>query len=309
MGKGVTVFGSFVTDLMARSNTLPEPGETVMGNFFKISPGGKGSNQAIAAKRAGADVDIVTKVGRDQFQKLAFESFGNEGISTEFIFLDDDKSTGIALILVAEDTGQNIITVVPGASYNIKESDIEKAKEIILKNDYILLQLENNLDATMKVIELAHERSIKIVLNPAPVVPLPEELYKKIYVITPNESEAERLTGIKIKNEDDIKKACEVFHKKGLDNVIITLGEKGAYLSTPETKRWLEPIEVDVVDTTGAGDAFNGGFVAGLANGMSIIEACEYGMIVGGLSVTKMGTSISMPTMLEIQEYITSNVE
>lgn len=304
MKNRITVFGSFVADLMARSKTLPLAGETVKGEFFKISAGGKGSNQAVAAKRAGASVDMITKVGEDQFKDLAFQSFTNENMSTDYIFLDEKESTGIALIMVSEDTGQNIINVVPGASYNIRDEDIENAKEIILSNKFMLLQLETNLDAILKVIDMAYENDTKITLNPAPVIDLPNEIYKKLYAITPNETEAEKLSGIKIETDEDIVRVSNYFHEKGVENVIVTLGDKGAYVSSKDDKKFLKPIEVKVVDTTGAGDAFNGGFVAGLSKGMSVLEACEYAMIVAGLSVTKVGTSIAMATIYEINEYI-----
>lgn len=304
MKKGITVFGSFAVDLMARSKSLPLPGETVKGNFFKISAGGKGSNQAIAAKRAGAKVDMITKVGRDQFKDIAIESFQNENISTEHIFLDDKEPTGIALIMVAEDTSQNIINIVPGACANITSEDIKKAEEIILNNEFLLLQLETNMDAIINVIDMAYEKDIKIILNPAPVSELPDSIYHKLYAITPNETEAEKLSGIKMKKDEDVIKISQYFHDKGLKNVIITLGDKGAYISTENEKKWLSTIDVDVVDTTGAGDAFNGGFVAGLSLGKSFLEACEFAMVVAGLSVTKLGTSISMPTIEAINKYI-----
>jgi ribokinase len=304
MRKGVTVFGSYITDFMARVKTLPLPGETVKGDFFKMSTGGKGFNQAIAAKRAGANVAMVTKLGKDQFGDLALERFKNENMSTDYIFWDDKEPTGIALIMVAKDTGQNIISVVPGACSNITDEDIEKAKEIIFKNEFLLLQLETNVDAILKIIDIAYEKGTKIILNPAPVSPLPDDIYQKLYTITPNETEAEKLTGIKIETVEDARSASQYFHRKGLKNVIITLGDKGAYISTEDEKKWLASIKVNVVDTTGAGDAFNGGFVAGLAQGKNILQACEYAMVVAGLSVAKIGSSISMPTLKEINAYL-----
>lgn len=304
MKNGITVLGSYITDFMARVKTLPLPGETIKGDFFKMSPGGKGFNQAIAAKRAGINVDIVTKVGKDQFGDLAYKNFRDENIPVDYILMDDTEPTGIALIMVAEDTGQNIISVVPGACSNITDKDIEKVREVILKNEILLLQLENNVDATLKIIDIAYGKGVKIILNPAPVSPLPDGIYKKLYAITPNETEAEKLSGIKIESAEDIVSASNYFHNKGLKNVIITLGDKGAYVSTEDEKRWLTPIKVNVVDTTGAGDAFNGGLVVALAQGKDILQACEYAMVVAGLSVTKIGSSISMPTLKEIEAYL-----
>ena len=304
MEKGITVFGSYITDFMVRVKALPLPGETIKGDFFKMSPGGKGFNQAVAAKRAGASVDMVTKLGKDQFSTLAFKNFKEENIASDHIFEDDTEATGIALIMVSEDTGQNIISVVPGACSHVTDEDIERAKDVIFKNEILLLQLENNVDAIIKVIHLAHEKGIKIILNPAPVSALPDDIYQKLYAITPNETEAEKLTGGKIETAEDLRNASGYFHKKGLKNVIITLGEKGAYVSTEGRQEFLKPISVDALDTTGAGDAFNGGFAAGLSQGKDILQACKYAMVVAGLSVTKIGSSISMPTLKEINTYL-----
>lgn len=216
MKKGITVFGSYVVDLMTRNISLPSPGETVKGSLFKISSGGKGSNQALAAKKAGGDVVMVTKVGQDQFKDLAFESYNKENMSTEYIFVDDKESTGIALIMVAEDTGENIISVVSGACSNITSEDIEKAKELILSNEFLLMQLETNIDAVLKVMDIAYENNIKTILNPAPVSLLPEDAYKKLYAITPNETEAEKLSGIRIESDEDVVRISQYFHDKGV---------------------------------------------------------------------------------------------
>lgn len=294
MGK-VTVFGSFVVDLMARVPETPRVGETVKGSMFKISSGGKGSNQAVAAKRAGANVVIITKVGRDHFTDLAFQSFQKEDIPTEYLFIDNEKSTGVALIMVGELDGHNLISVVPGASDNIKIHEVEKAKEEIIGSSHLLVQLETNIDATIAAIDIAKDYGVKVILNPAPVVELPDNIYKGIYIITPNEIESESLSGIKIIDEESLRESVDFFHERGVENVMITLGSRGSYISTPNLRTFIKAIDVEVVDTTGAGDAFNGGLVAALASGKEIIEAAEYANIYAGLSVTRIGTSIAMP--------------
>ena len=304
----VTVFGSFVVDLMARVPVTPKSGETVKGSYFKMSAGGKGSNQAVAAKRAGANVVMITKVGQDNFKYIALTSFKREEISTDLIFIDKEKPTGVALIMVGEEDGQNIITVVPGASDNISLEEVEKAKNEIITGSHLLVQLETNLDATIKAINIAKENKVKVILNPAPVINLPDVIYEGIYLITPNELEAESLSGVSRNNEESLIKATNFFHEKGVENVIITLGGKGAYVSTKSERVFIEAIKVDVVDTTGAGDAFNGGLVAALASGKNIVESAKYANIFAGLSVTKIGTSIAMPTVDEINEYMKNHL-
>ncbi|TCQ03276.1 ribokinase [Serpentinicella alkaliphila] len=263
----VTVFGSFVVDLMARVTVTPKSGETVKGSYFKMSAGGKGSNQAVAAKRAGANVVMITKVGQDNFKDIDLTSFEREEISTVFIFIDNEKPTGVALIMVGEEDGQNIITVVPGASDNILLEEVKKAKNEIISGSHLLIQLETNLDVTIEAINIAKENNVKVILNPAPVINLPDAIYEGIYLITPNELEAESLSGVKINDEKSLIKTTNFFHEKGVENVIITLGSKGVYISTKSERVFVEAIEVEVVDTTGAGDAFNVGLVAALASG------------------------------------------
>lgn len=201
--KKIAVVGSFVVDLTSRADRLPKPGETVKGSFFKMGPGGKGSNQAIAASRAGADVVIATKVGDDMFGKLALDFYTEEQMNTEYVFIDKERETGTALIMVDENVGQNQILVVSGACGNIIDSEIEKIRALIADCDIVLLQLEINMAAIEKVIEAAHSMGKTVVLNTAPAQELPNNLLAKIDIVTPNESEAEILTGIHIENEKD----------------------------------------------------------------------------------------------------------
>jgi ribokinase len=300
MAKKILVFGSFVVDLTSRTQKFPAPGETVMGSSFVLGPGGKGSNQAVAAHRAGADVTLATKVGKDVFGNIAKDFYTSEGMNTDFIFEDAQKETGTALIMVNEKENQNMILVVSGACANITDADIEMASDQIRNADFLLLQLEINLDALEKVISIAHESSTKVILNTAPAQALPDALFQKIDIVTPNESEASVLTGINVVNYEDARKAAGEFLKKGVKGVVITMGSHGAYVTDGNSEEIIEPIPVDVIDTTGAGDAFNGGFVMALAEGKDIFEAARYGNAAGALAVTKAGTAPAMPYRREL---------
>jgi len=303
----ITVMGSFVVDLMGRSPHLPVPGETVKGSFFKLGPGGKGSNQGVAAQRAGADVTMVTKIGKDDFSEIALKSFMNEGMDTSLVFKDDKLSTAAALILVDENTSENEIVVILGACSNITDDDIETARDAIECSSVFLTQLETNVDAVEKAINIAHSKGVKVILNPAPVQEIPKELYSKIDFFTPNEVEASILSGVTIENIEDARKAAQVFIDRGTENVIITLGKKGALVVTPSRNELIESYKVNAVDTTGAGDAYNGGFATALAEGKDIFEAARFASAVGALSVTKIGTSPAMPYREEIDEFIQNN--
>ena len=253
MRKKVVVFGSFVVDLTARAPRLPVPGETVRGSLFKMGPGGKGSNQATAAHRAGADVTLVTKVGNDVFGKVATDYYREEGMDISYVFRDEERETGCALITVDEATAQNEIVVVSGACDHFTEEDVEKSRSLIEAADILLVQMEVNLDALFQVIDIAHKAGVMIVLNTAPAAPLPDEVLKKIDIVTPNETEAQLLTGVRIENEADAKRAAAVFLAKGVKQAVITLGGKGAFATDGAHCELLEQLDMDVVDTTGAG--------------------------------------------------------
>lgn len=265
--KKVTVFGSFVVDLMSRSPHLPAPGETVKGSMFKMGPGGKGFNQAVAAFKAGANVTMITKLGKDQFAQVALDTMEGLGMDTSSILYTDEVETGAALILVDENTSQNKIVVVPGACETITEDEIKSIQPIIEESDYLLVQFETNMSAVEKVIDIAYRNNVEVVLNPAPMQPIRDEVLKKVTLITPNEIEAEILTGITIDSEENASKASDWFFDKGIKSVLITLGARGVYIATPEKRGMIPAYKVKAVDTTGAGDAFNGGVVAALAEG------------------------------------------
>jgi len=298
----IIVFGSFVTDLTSRQEGLPVPGQTLLGTSFKTGPGGKGSNQAIAAHRCGADVTMVTKVGSDVFADMVRDFYKKEGMDTSWFFVDEFNSTGSALIMVDEKTGQNMIVVVGGACQNFTKEEVEKARPLIENASILLLQHEINFDAQFDVIRAAKKAGVTVVLNPAPANKIPSDIIKLIDIVTPNETEAEAITGVKVTDKESAKKAADVFFNQGVKKVVITMGKLGAYANDGERDELLPCLPVKTIDTTGAGDAFNGGFVTALAEGKDLFEALRFGNAAGSLSTTKPGTAPSMPQRKEVDE-------
>ena len=309
MGDKVTVFGSFVVDLMARSPRLPRPSETVRGTLFREGAGGKGFNQGIAAHKAGADVALVTKLGRDSLSEVATGAMAEVGLSREHLFWSDDTPTGVALILVDEGTGQNEIVVVPGACATFTEADVAEAAETIRVSRYLLLQLEINQDANERAAAIAKESGVRVIVNTAPCMPVSDEFLAGCWLVTPNETEAEALTGVPVTDGESCARAAEAFLKKGVQNVIITLGARGVYLKTKDFAGILPAFAVRAVDTTGAGDAMSGGLLAALSEGKSLREAVRFGQAVAALSVQKLGTTPSMPARAEIDAFLAAHPE
>ncbi len=307
MAGKVVVFGSFVVDLTARIPHLPVPGETVKGPMFKMGPGGKGFNQGVAAHKAGADVTMVTKIGKDSFGDIALHTMDELGMTKEHVFISEEDKTGIALILVDENTSQNEIAIVSGACGTITEKDTNSVKELIRESEYILLQLEVNQDANERIAEYACENGVKVIINTAPYSKISDEFLSKAYMVTPNEVEAEALTGIKVEDLESAKKAATIFKKKGVKKVLITLGEKGVFISDDDKDEILPAFHVNAVDTTGAGDAFNGGFITALAEGKDEWEAAKFANAAAALSVQKLGTTPSMPARKEIDEFLSTH--
>ncbi|HPF88061.1 MAG TPA: ribokinase [Candidatus Limiplasma sp.] len=297
----IVVFGSFVVDLTGHTEKFPVPGETVLGKSFKLGPGGKGSNQAVAAHRAGGNVTLVTKLGKDVFADVAKSFYHAEGMDTSRLLTDDTLETGTALIMVNEHNGQNLILVTIGSCGNITHADVQKNKALIQDADILLTQLEINLSALTEVIRLAHEGGTAVILNPAPAQALDDALLSMVDIITPNETEAETLTGITVSTAQDAAAAADVFFQKGVKKVIITMGEKGVYVNDGTRGALIPPIPVTVQDTTGAGDAFNGGLAVALAKHMDLFDAARFGNCTGALSVTKSGTAPAMPKRSDIE--------
>ncbi|MCM3617888.1 ribokinase [Sutcliffiella horikoshii] len=301
----IVVVGSYVVDLTARTPHMPKPGETVLGGPFKMGPGGKGGNQAVAAARLGAQVTMVTKVGKDMFGDDAIQNFKNEGIASQFINQVEDEATGAALIAV-DNSGENMIVVSLGACGTITEEEVLRAEAAFKEADIILVQLETSMAAIHTTINLANKLSKPVILNPAPFQEVSDELLAKVNYITPNETEAGLLTEVEVTNEESTRKAAEILLAKGIDTVIITLGKLGCYLlQKGESNGKIIPgYQVQAVDTTGAGDAFNGGFAHFLAEGNSVEKSCQMANAVAALSVTKPGTAPAMPYGEEVEELV-----
>ena len=306
MGK-VTVFGSFVVDLMGRTPHLPVPGETVKGSMFKMGPGGKGFNQGVAAHKAGADVTMVTKLGKDSFANVALDAMKELNMKQDYVFVTEEAETGCALILVDENTSQNEIVVLLGACNTITDDEVDSLTNILKDSEYLLTQLETNVSATNRVIDIAHKNHTKVILNTAPVQPIEDEVLKKVYHITPNEVEAEILTGIPVDSKENADKAADWFFEKGVENVLITLGGRGVYIATNEKREIIPAYHVEAIDTTGAGDAFNGGLVAALAEGKNLWEAAAFANALAAIAVQRLGTTPAMPTREEIEQFIKEN--
>ncbi len=298
MGKmAIVVCGSFNVDLMARAGHLPMPGETVMGSMFRQSPGGKGFNQAVAAHLAGGDVTAVIKVGNDAMAGVALETMAALKMPPDMVLRTPDAPTGTALITVDEGTGQNTIVVTPGANDTFDEADLARIETKLRGADYLLLQMEINQEANEAVARMAKAAGVRVVVNHAPYRPVSDEFFRGTYLITPNELEAEALTGVAVKDAASAARAAAILREKGVEQVVITLGSRGVYVG--EKDEILPANRVTAVDATGAGDAFNGGLVAALDEGKSLPEACKFANAVAALSVQRVGAAASMPTRAE----------
>lgn len=299
MSVPIYVVGSSNTDMVVKAEKLPSPGETVIGGSFLMNPGGKGANQAVTASRLGGHVTFVACVGNDIFGRQAMQQFQREKINTEFIITDANHPSGVALINV-DAHGENSIAVAPGANAHLNTAMVEQAFRAIDGPAILLLQLEIPLDTVEYTIESAHKKSAKVILNPAPANQLSDEVLKHIFVITPNESEAELLTGIRVTNLESARVAAGKLHEKGVRNVVITLGAKGAYLSNDETKQMIQAPLVTAIDTTAAGDCFNGALAVALSENQSLDRAVAFACKAASVSVTRMGAQSSLPYRKEV---------
>jgi ribokinase len=300
----ISILGIFVADLCFFGDEIPIPGKTVLGKKYIIGPGGKGSNQAIAAARAGGDVSFVTKLGKDNYADMALKLYQEAGVNTQAVILDPNLNTGAAGILINQKTGENAINVISGAAGTIDQKFIEDNLSIIKNSKIFLTQLETPLDASLYALKIAKENGCTTILNPAPARNLPEDCFKNIDFFTPNETEASFFINQSIESEKDCQIAAEVLLDKGVKNILITLGDKGCFFKNQE-EEFLLPVKklsVPVVDTTGAGDAFNGAFSVALSKNKNYKEAIEFANLVAGISVTREGAANSMPTIDEIEE-------
>lgn len=300
MGR-IVILGVFVADTSYRADRAPKMGETILGNSFKLGPGGKGSNQAVAAARAGGEVHFITRLGRDPFADMALATWAAAGVMPE-ITRHDDNYTGAACIFVEEATGNNAIIVCPGVARTISSDDIDAHTGLISGASVFMTQLEQPMDAALQSLGHARKGGAKTILNPAPAAELPEGMLALCDYVTPNETEAEGITGLAVKSVDDAREAAEMLLIKGVDAAIITLGQNGALYHDATQSVHVAPFNAGpVVETTGAGDAFNGGFAAAIAGGMDPIDAVRFGCATAGISVTRPGTALSMPSLAEIE--------
>jgi ribokinase len=300
----IVVVGSVNTDMVVKGERLPGPGETVTGGQFVMAAGGKGANQAVAAARLGAEVTLVAKVGRDVFGDQAIENFRREGIRTDRILRDPDNATGVALILV-DQSGENLISVASGANHALTPQEIDEAADCIRSADVLMLQLETPMDTVCRAAQIAAEAGVPVMLDPAPAAPLPEGLLGNVAYLTPNESEAERLTGIPVTDEVTACRAAERLLAAGARHVIVTLGSKGALVAGKGDTVLIPTEPVNAVDTTAAGDAFNGGLAWALGSGLALEEAAvRQACLVGALSATRLGAQPSLPTKEELDAFV-----
>ncbi|MFR9307960.1 MAG: PfkB family carbohydrate kinase, partial [Lachnospiraceae bacterium] len=272
-------------------------------------PGGKGFNQGVAAHKAGAEVAMVTKLGEDSFAEVALAAMRELKMDTRYIFRTGESETGAALIMVDEATSQNEIVVVLGACNSITDSEVESLGVLLSESEYLLTQLETNVSAVERVVKMAGERGAKVILNTAPVQAISDELLSRVDLITPNEVEAEILTGIPVTSEENAARAADWFFAKGVKEVIITLGDRGVYVATKQRRGRIPAFQVKAVDTTGAGDAFNGGLVTALTEGQTLWEAAVFASALAALSVQKLGTTPAMPVRAEIDAFLREHKE
>jgi ribokinase len=297
--KKIVVIGSCNTDMVIKSDRLPIPGETVIGGTFLMNAGGKGANQAVTAARQGGNVVFISKTGNDVFGKQSIELYKSEGIITDYIFSDPKLPSGVALIMV-DGHGENCIAVASGANGSLQAADIEKAKSEIESADYVLMQLEIPIETVEYAAAMASTKGIPVILNPAPARTLSDTLLKSLFLATPNETEAEILSGIKVFDWDSARQAANVISAKGVDNVVITMGSMGAFVKEGDQYHIVEAIKVVAVDTTAAGDSFSGALVVGLSEGKTILESVKSAAKVAALTVTRMGAQSSIPYRNEI---------
>lgn len=297
----VVVMGSFVADVAFRVDRLPAWGETRLGSAFALGPGGKGSNQAVAAARAGAQVSFISKLGRDAFGDMARVMYRAEGINAEHVD-EAQVATGAAAILIDEARGENGIIVVPGACFTLTPEEIERAQDVIADANIFVTQLELPMAAVEHGLRLARSLGVPTLLNPAPASELPSHLFALCDYATPNESEAEALTGLPVTSVPEAERAADALLERGVRNVVITLGAQGALVRNAELSLHLPAYHAGpIVETTGAGDAFTGGFAVALAEGRGLLEAARFGCAVAAISVTRPGTAPSMPHRQEVE--------
>lgn len=308
--KKILVVGSSNTDLIIKVPEIPRPGETTLGGKFQTFPGGKGANQAVAAARSGGDVVFIASVGDDTYGEEAVRGYKLDNINTGNIKICKNVPSGIAMITIS-DSGENVITVAPGANWELLPEDLDEAEEAFYEADYMLVQLETPIKTVQKAVELCSEFNTTVILNPAPASELPEEILAVTNIITPNESEAEKLTGIKVEDEGGAARASKKLHELGVKTVIITMGSQGAFLSDQISgvELMIRGFKVDAVDTTAAGDVFNGQLAVALAEGKNLRDSIRIAHSAAALSVQKLGAQSSIPRREETDRFMNDQLK
>jgi len=306
MANNIVVLGSSNTDMILQMAHIPKPGETIIGGKFSMAAGGKGANQAVGAARAGGKVTFIARVGEDMFGEQAVKGFVQDGINVDHVIKDPNAASGVALIFVADD-GENSIGVASGANGNLSPADVQAAKDVIASAGTLVMQLETPLETVQAAAEIAAANNVPVILDPAPAQPLPDDILKHVSIMKPNESEAEILTGQKVENEDDAKKAAQALMAHGVKTVLLTMGANGTMIATPEGTELIPSYKVKAVDSTAAGDVFTGSLSVALSEGKELKEAVKFANAAAALSVTKLGAQPSAPTRQEIEEFISNN--
>ena len=299
--KKICVIGSLNMDLVVNVDTMPKKGQTLIGRAFKEVPGGKGANQAVAMARLGADIRMIGKVGKDSFGETLINQLKYDKVKTNYIHREDCAS-GVAMITV-DKNAENSIVVAPGANFKVLEKDIDKCIEAIDESDIVVLQLETPINTIKYALQKSKELGKYTILNPAPAVKLEDSIIENVDLLTPNETELEILSGVKIENEDDIKKAANVLIEKGVKQLIVTLGSKGSLYIDKDNIKLKKSYKVEAIDTTAAGDSYTGALAVAFAQDKDIDEAMDFASKVGALAVTKEGAQSSLPTMEDVNNF------
>ena len=299
--KNICVIGSLNMDLVVNVDTMPKPGQTIIGSNFKEVPGGKGANQAVAMARLNGNVSMIGKVGEDGFGQTLINSLKNDKVDTTYI-QTSKGATGVALITV-DKNAQNSIVVSPGANFEVKEDDIDNNIEAIKNSDIVVLQLETPLNTIKYALNKAKELNKYTILNPAPAVKLDDEIIKNVDLLTPNETELEIISGVSIETEEDIQKAAQIRIEKGVKELIVTLGSKGSLYINKEKSMFKKAYKVEAVDTTAAGDSYTGALAVALSQDKNIEDAMDFASKVGALSVLKEGAQSSLPTLEDVKNF------
>ena len=299
--KNICVIGSLNMDLVVNVDTMPKPGQTIIGSNFKEVPGGKGANQAVAMARLNGNVSMIGKVGEDGFGQTLINSLKNDKVDTTYI-QTSKGATGVALITV-DKNAQNSIVVSPGANFEVKEDDIDNNIEAIKNSDIVVLQLETPLNTIKYALNKAKELNKYTILNPAPAVELDDEIIKNVDLLTPNETELEIISGVSIETEEDIQKAAQIMIEKGVKELIVTLGSKGSLYINKEKSMFKKAYKVEAVDTTAAGDSYTGALAVALSQDKNIEDAMDFASKVGALSVLKEGAQSSLPTLEDVKNF------